>query len=170
MEEDNESKKRFFGAVSWLIIVAYLILNIALMTGDTSLEVQVVTLPLLNLIFIVAWFLVRSFYNKASSVSPSKQDRDAGPSEILVPTYGESNRQAYTPNLTIPTNLFADIMTDPGNKMTFDLSMSGYLKKGQTLIFHDEMDYGVIKNVSVIEVSLKENGIEVAFSDPEDSA
>jgi hypothetical protein len=54
MEEDNESKKRFFGAVSWLIIVAYLILNIALMTGDTSLEVQVVTLPLLNLIFIVA--------------------------------------------------------------------------------------------------------------------
>ena len=47
MEEDNESKKRFFGAVSWLIIVAYLILNIALMTGDTSLEVQVVTLPLL---------------------------------------------------------------------------------------------------------------------------
>ena len=82
MEEDNESKKRFFGAVSWLIIVAYLILNIALMTGDTSLEVQVVTLPLLNLIFIVAWFLVRSFYNKASSVSPSKQDRDAGPSEI----------------------------------------------------------------------------------------
>lgn len=170
MNEKNHKNKKLFGILSWLIIVLYLLINVGVVINNTPFEVMIAVLPLTNIILIVAWFFVRTFYNKANDAIKHQKYLDSKAPEIPIPTYSPYESQKFIPHVKIDTELFNSIDLGSGNKYTFDITLKNYLKQNNIIIFHDEMNYGLAKTVEVSHVYLQGDVIEASFIKPSSSA
>ena len=164
MNDDKYSKRRLFGSLSWLIIGVYIAANIAIINTMMPFSTLVVVLPIINVVLIVAWFIVRSFFNIAND--PIKHSEYLNSKATVRPPdkYGNENRSEYIPNVKVRTELFNSINTEPNNKALFDITLKDYLKLERIIVFHDENNYGALKEVKVAKVTMREVDIEVSFS------
>ena len=163
MNDDKYSKRRLFGSLSWLIVGVYVALTVWVISTDIPFSVTVIVVPLLNVVLIGTWFLVRTFYNNANdSIEHSKNL--ISKATILPPAkYGGEHRSEYIPDIKVNTDLFNSIKFELNNVVSFDITLKDYLKPERIIIFHDEMNYGVLKEVKVSKVTIHENDIEVSF-------
>lgn len=164
MNEDNYSKRRFYRFLSWVIVGIYLVFNVGIFISGVPFAVMAVSLPVINIVLITAWFVVRFFFNKAND--PIKHSRYFGSkaTEPPLPKYGVGNGLVYEPNIKVSTEQFNDISTGPNNKTVFDITMKDYLKLDRVITFHDEIDYGTTKKVRISKVDVHEKDIDVSFS------
>jgi hypothetical protein len=168
MDEDNRSKKNLYAAISWVIIAVYILINFLVITSGVPLMALIIALTVVNILLLCALFYVGFLYNKANSPIKHKQYLNTKSAELPIPKYGEGHGSAYVPNLQISTELFNQIDTAQSNKVTFDITMKGYLKPKHVIIFHDEMDYGTKKTVVVSKVTIHEKTIEASFAHSSD--
>ena len=163
--EENQSKKRLYGSLGWVIVGIYLILNAAVFAYRMPLGALIITIPI-NVILICLWFFIRFLYNKANhSIQFSKYISEKAPEPPKV-KYGEGNGVGYVPNLTVDTDIFRSIDTENNATATFDITLKDYIKPKHVIIFHDEIDYGAIKKVEVATISKSEEGIKATFIKP----
>ena len=166
MDYEASSKRRLYGTLSWVIVGLSLILNYGMLTSDTSFQTRIIVIPLVNAILIIAWFYVRTLYNTLNSKLKHEKQMELRPEEKPAPSYRRGSGEAYTPNLTIATHLFESLGTEPSKSVLLDISLKDYLKPGGIIIFHDELNYGLLKKVMVLKVNTNEHEIEAFFTEP----
>ena len=164
MNDDQYSKRRLFGSLSWLIVGVYIVANVAILNSQVPLSALLIVLPIINIVLIVAWFFVRFLFNNVNDPIKHSKYLSSKPSVHPPDKYGNENRSEYVPNVKVSTELFNSINTEPNNKVVFDSTLKDYLKPERIIVFHDETDYGALKEVKVSKVTMREIDIEVSFS------
>lgn len=162
MDESTYAKRRLFRILSWIMVGLYIVLNVGVLSVDTPLSVLVFVLPIINILIIGGWFVLRAFFNISNGKIKHAQYLESRPSET-PPSYSHSD-PTYIPDVTIPTELFNSM--NPGTSVQLDLTLKNYLQPGRTILFHDETNYGTVKRLSVKQATVGEGWIEASFVEP----
>jgi energy-coupling factor transporter transmembrane protein EcfT len=166
MNEDNRSKKNFYGSFSWVIVAAYIFINIGVFVVGTPLGVLMIVLPIINISLILLWFFVRFVYNKANNPLKHSNYIDNKLTEFPRPKYGNDNKLHYTPHVKVATETFSTIDPHSDSEIIFDITIKDYLTPGNVIVFHDEINYGLSKTVKVLSVSHDKDSIKAIFTAP----
>jgi hypothetical protein len=166
MDEDTYNKRRLFRILSWVMIGLYLVLNVGVLVLNTPLSLLVIILPLINIVIIGGWFLLRAFFNNSNDKIKHHEYLESRPIDTPPPQYGQPSGSTYVPDVTIKSELFVTIEQDPTKPQSFDASLQDYLKPGRIIVFHNELNYGSVLNVRVDKVVRRENILEVSFKKP----
>lgn len=168
MDYNSLSKRRLFSAIGWVIVGLWAIFNVAITFSGVPPQAAIIIVPIVNVVLIAIWFFVRTLYNIANSKLKHDSKMELYEEPKPIPTYSEDDAEVYIPNITVDTELFKSITTDPSKSVSLDVSLSDYLKPGRVIIFHDEIDYGLRKEVKVSKATTKDDGIEAFFTKAQD--
>lgn len=164
MDYDSVSKRRLFGALSWVVIGIWIILNFTLSFAGVPLQTLIIVLPIVNILLIVAWIFTRTLYNISNSKVKHDKKMELRVEDTPLPKYGSGEGEDYIPNVTVDSELFKQISTESEEGVLLDVSLGDYLKPGKVIIFHDGFDYGMRKEVKVLKVETHDTMIETFFA------
>ena len=159
------SKRRLFNALSWLVVAAYIVINISMVTSGLNAIKVFIVLPIVNVILIALWFFIRTFYNNANDTIRHAELAEERPPVEPIPVYGHKDDYEYVPDIRIENDLFIEINANLGNKVLLDVTLKDYLKPGRVITFHNKSDYGMMTKVKVIHSKVEEKGVTVTFSE-----
>jgi len=164
MDYDSLSKRRLYSTLGWVLIGLVVIFNIAVTVADIPLQALLIVVPIVNIVLIIAWLFVRTLFNISNSKLKHDQKMSLRPEDTPPPQYGQDAQNGYIPNLTVDSELFKSITTEPGKSVFLDSSMKDYLEPGRVMVFHDEVDYGSRKEVRVSKVITGKQTVETFFT------
>lgn len=157
------SKRRLYSALSWATIVLWLLFNLSMAVSGVPFMVTLIIVPIINILFIATWVLMRTFYNVHDAKIKHDKKMELYTEGRPTPRYGEGKGEAYIPNLTVDAELFKRIGAEAKRPIILDVSLRDYLKPGRVIIFHNEVDYGSWKKVEVIDAKQEEKEMTVFF-------
>ncbi|MFZ1301827.1 MAG: hypothetical protein WAQ27_04630 [Candidatus Microsaccharimonas sp.] len=157
----NLTKQKILFVLLWAIVISYFVINVAILGLSLPFKTVVILLPIINIILIITWVLVKTYYNKVKGDVQAVVRREGVVEEKLV-RYGTENAPTdYVPDLNLDAKTFELIKASelPQVKAGFDATLSEYFLPGRIIKFHHVDDYGSMVEVQVVSAKKIRNQI-----------